>query len=271
MKRRRGVCRCVLFWGLPLAFLVVVVLAMSFFSRNDVEPWPAGASSSPPAVGETEPAHFREARARMVQDDLASRDITDPRVLEAMGRVPRQEFMPARFARDAYRDGPLPIGHGQTISQPYIVALMTQLVQPKPESKALDIGTGSGYQAAILAELCDHVYCIEIVEPLAESARKRLAALGYKNVTVRQGDGYQGWKEHAPFDAIIVTAAPDHLPQPLADQLAEGGRMVIPIGPTGSYQTLWKFTRAADGTLTAQNMGGVIFVPFTGEGIQSDR
>ena len=164
-----------------------------------------------PAAKAEDPRHVR-ARRRMVQKHLRDRDITDKRVLEVMGRVGRHRFVPPELQKVAYADHPLRIGHGQTISQPYIVALMTQLARPKPESRALDIGTGSGYQAAVLAELCKEVYSIEILKPLAEDARKRLKELGYKNIKVRCGDGYRGWREHGPFDLIIVAAAPDHVP-----------------------------------------------------------
>ncbi|MBN2476965.1 MAG: protein-L-isoaspartate(D-aspartate) O-methyltransferase [Pirellulales bacterium] len=199
----------------------------------------------------------------MVEHDLRGRDIKDPRVLEVMGRVPRHRFVPERLQKSAYADNPLPIGHGQTISQPYIVALMTQLVRPKAEGRALDIGTGSGYQAAVLAELCKDVYSIEIVKPLAEEAKQQLKDLGYKNVTVRHGDGYRGWPEHAPFDVIIVAAAPDHVPQPLVDQLAPGGRLVIPVGDR--WQSLVMIERQKDGGLRRETIAGVMFVPMTGE------
>jgi len=219
-----------------------------------------------PALENEDPA-LTKARQEMVEQDLAGqgRDITDRRVLEAMARVPRHRFVPEDLAYVAYADRPLPIGHGQTISQPYIVALMTQLVEPKPGDKALDIGTGSGYQAAVLAEVCKEVYSIEIVEPLAEEAKKRLAELGYKNVTVRHGDGYRGWKEHAPFDAIVVAAAPDKVPQPLVDQLAPGGRMVIPVGDSYWYQELLLIEKDAAGTVHRRNIAPVAFVPMTGE------
>ena len=213
--------------------------------------------------GPKEDARFKQARQWMVKEDLRGRDITDERVLEAMGRVRRQCFVQKSHEDLAYADHPLPIGHDQTISQPYIVALMTQLVQPQPEGRALDIGTGSGYQAAVLAGLCKEVYSIEIVEPLAEEARQRLKALGYKNITVRCGDGYRGWPEHAPFDVIIVAAAPDHVPQPLVDQLAPGGRLVIPVGRY--FQELVLIEKQEDGTVRRESVTGVAFVPMTGE------
>ncbi|MBN2290809.1 MAG: protein-L-isoaspartate(D-aspartate) O-methyltransferase, partial [Pirellulales bacterium] len=199
----------------------------------------------------------------MVERQLAGRDITDKRVLAAMGRIPRHEFVPDDLRKVAYIDRPLPIGHKQTISQPYIVALMTQLACPKPKSRALDIGTGSAYQAAVLGELVEKVYSIEIVRPLADSARKRLAKLGYKNIEVIHGDGYRGLPKQAPFDLIIVAAAPDHVPQPLVDQLAPGGRLVIPVGKY--FQNLLVIRKNADGTIHKENVAPVAFVPMTGE------
>jgi len=202
-------------------------------------------------------------RQRMVEEQLQARDITDPEVLEAMATVPRHEFMPESQRPLAYTDQPLPIGHGQTISQPYIVALMTQSLDLQPGEKVLEIGTGSGYQAAVLAEITDRVYTIEILEPLARQARQTLGDLGYENVEVKTGDGYRGWPEHAPFDAIIVTAAPDHIPPPLKEQLAIGGRMVIPVG--SYYQELMLLRKGEDGNLTREGVIPVRFVPMTGE------
>ena len=217
-----------------------------------------------PEPDANEPERFASARRRMVERDLRGRDITDKRVLGAMGRVCRHRFVSKGWEDLAYSDRPLPIGHEQTISQPYIVALMTQVVRPKAGGRALDIGTGSGYQAAVLAELCKKVYSIEIVKPLAEQATKRLAKLGYKNVTVRHGDGYRGWKEHAPFDVIIVAAAPKRVPKPLLDQLAPGGRMVLPVGGAW-YQQLILFEKQKDGTVRRKDVAPVLFVPMTGE------
>ena len=171
--------------------------------------------------------------------------------------------MPAELQSRAYDDHPLPIGHGQTISQPYIVALMTQLARPTAESRALEVGVGSGYQTAILAELCKEVYGIEILRPLADDARRAAGRLGYKNVTIRCGDGYQGWPEHAPFDVILVAAAPDHVPQPLLEQLAPGGRLVIPVGR--DFQELMLIEKRPDGTLHRRSVAPVQFVPMTGE------
>lgn len=224
----------------------------------------AVAPLSPPAAAE--PDAYADRRREMVEHQLRARDITDQRVLEVMARVPRHRFVPEDQQRRAYNDHPLPIGHGQTISQPYIVALMTQLAVPKPSDRALDVGTGSGYQAAVLAELCKEVFSIEIVEPLAEQAKKRLAELGYKNIHVRAGDGYRGWPEHAPFDVIIVAAAPTHVPQPLVEQLAPGGRMVLPVG--GYPQQLTLITKKADGTIRRRVVAPVLFVPMTGEAQQ---
>ena len=212
----------------------------------------------------------QEIREAMVAETIESRGVTDTGVLQAMQNVPRHEFVPAAYISQAYEDHPLPIGYGQTISQPYIVAWMTELLDLRPGEKVLEIGTGSGYQAAVLAELEGiEVFTIEIVPELAELAAERLDALGYSRVATRQGDGYHGWPEHAPYDAIIVTAAPDHLPQPLVAQLTEGGRLVIPIGPPGSYQNLWRFAYE-NGELRAENVGGVIFVPLTGEGTEGN-
>jgi protein-L-isoaspartate(D-aspartate) O-methyltransferase len=180
-----------------------------------------------------------------------------------MSRVPRHEFVSESQRRLAYGDGPLPIGYDQTISQPYIVALMTQLARPRAGGRALDIGTGSGYQAAVLARLTGEVYSIEILAPLADAARARLARLGYANVEVRCGDGYRGWPEHAPFDAIILAAAPDHIPQPLIDQLAPGGHLVLPVGEY--EQELVDVEKRPDGTVVKRNVIPVRFVPMTGE------
>jgi protein-L-isoaspartate(D-aspartate) O-methyltransferase len=199
----------------------------------------------------------------MVDSQMAARDIDDPRVLDAMRRTPRHLFVPDHLQDSAYADRPLPIGHGQTISQPYIVALMTQLARPRPDSRALDIGTGSGYQAAVLSVLCKEVYGIEIVPALADEAKQRLADLEYTNVTVRCGDGYRGWQEYAPFDLIIVAAAPDHIPPALIEQLAPGGRLVLPVGDY--YQNLVVVEKQQDGQTREWTVAPVAFVPMTGE------
>lgn len=217
-----------------------------------------------PATETPSPDEFTKARENMVSDQIAARRIDNEAVLAAMRTIPRHRFVPDDMVPLAYRDHPLPIGYGQTISQPYIVALMTQTLNPQPGQKILEIGTGSGYQAAVLAEMGVEVYTIEIIPELADQAALRLENLGYTNVNTLTADGYFGWPEFAPFDAIIVTAAPDHLPQPLANQVAEGGRIVIPIGPVGFLQTLWLFEKV-DGELQATNLGGVTFVPLTGE------
>jgi protein-L-isoaspartate(D-aspartate) O-methyltransferase len=208
--------------------------------------------------------NFTAARERMVRQQLAApgRDITNARVLAVMGKVPRHELVPASLRSQAYNDHPLPIGHDQTISQPFIVAFMTEKLEPKPTDKVLEIGTGSGYQAAVLAELVREVYTIEIVEPLARRAEADLKRLGYTNVMVRAGDGYKGWPEAAPFDAIIVTCAPEHVPQPLVDQLREGGRMIIPVGPAGN-QELYVLHKKGD-KVERHAILPVRFVPMTG-------
>ena len=204
---------------------------------------------------------FRERRERMVQTTIEARGVKNASVTLAMRTVPRHLFMPVRERLQAYADHPLPIGHGQTISQPYIVALMTELLDLDGTEKVLEIGTGSGYQAAVLAEICDKVFSIEIVEPLAERAKKTLQSLGYDKVQVRAGDGYAGWPEEAPFQAIILTAAPPKIPQPLLDQLDIGGILVAPVGK--SDQWLVKVQRTKDG-LEWQNDIPVRFVPMTG-------
>ena len=200
----------------------------------------------------------------MVESQMKSRGISDERVLRSMEKVPRREFVPEGYQELAHADRPLPIGYGQTISQPYIVALMTQLLEVGQSDKVLEVGTGSGYQAAIMGELAHEVYTVEIIEELAKNATELLDRLGYANIHVRHADGYYGWKDHAPYDVIIVTCAPDHIPQPLLNQLADGGRMVIPVGPPGAYQALWKIERKDD-EIVSRRITGVIFVPLTGE------
>ena len=207
---------------------------------------------------------YTEARSKMVQQQIKDRGVHDESVLDAMRTVPRHEFVLERYLDFAYDDSPLPINHGQTISQPYMVALMTELLDVNLGDSVLEIGTGSGYQAAILAEMGIDVYSVEIIPQLANEAKGRLLSLGYDQINLLTADGYYGWEANAPYDAIIVTAAPDHLPQPLISQLREGGRLVIPIGPVGAVQTLWLFEKI-DGEIQATNMGGVRFVPLTGE------
>jgi len=248
-------------------WIAILLLAFILFSTYWYLTNEAG-NSRTITIAETDP--YVEQRLEMVGDTIEARGVEDPTVLNAMRTVPRHAFVPQDLVENAYDDNPLPIGYGQTISQPYIVAWMTELLELQPGDKVLEIGTGSGYQAAVLAELGSvKVYSIEIIPELSERAESTLEKLGYTQVMIKQGDGYYGWAEFAPYDAIIVTAAPDHLPAPLAAQLSEGGRMVIPIGPPGFWQTLWKFVYV-EGELTAFNLGDVAFVPFTGEGIKGD-
>jgi protein-L-isoaspartate(D-aspartate) O-methyltransferase len=199
----------------------------------------------------------------MVEQQIEARGISDPATLAALRTVPRHEFLPMRLRSEAYADYPLPIGHGQTISQPFIVAFMTEAIRPRPGERILEIGAGSGYQAAILAQMGAQVYTIEIVEPLAEMARQTLERLGYKNARVKSGDGFRGWPEHAPFDAIIVTCAPDKIPAPLIEQLRDGGRMIIPVG-SGMNQELVLLRKTGD-KIEKQSVLPVRFVPMTGE------
>ena len=208
-------------------------------------------------------SNFASERQRMVQEQLRSRGVHDERVLAAMAKVPREEFVPPNSRAASYEDGPLQIGYGQTISQPYIVAFMTEQLHPRPSDRVLEIGTGSGYQAAILAELVAEVYTIEIAEPLARNAEATLVRLGYKNVRMKVGDGYKGWPENAPFDAIIVTCAPDRVPRPLTDQLKEGGRMIIPVGDRFA-QELYLLEKK-NGQLKESAVLPVRFVPMTGQ------
>ena len=241
------------------------------------EPTAPPATTSPtPATGATLPAavaastvtgtdEYAAAREAMVREAIGARDIVDEAVLTAMRTVPRHEFVPADYLSEAYADHPLPIGHGQTISQPYVVALMTQAVGLKPDDRVLEIGTGSGYQAAVLAEIVDEVFSVEIIGPLADGAATVFARLGYENVTTQHADGYFGWQAEAPFDAIVVTAAPDHIPQPLVQQLKVGGRMIIPVGPVGGYQTLWLVTKVSADEVRTEDLGGVRFVPLRRE------
>lgn len=208
-----------------------------------------------------------EARRYLVEHEIARAGITSEKVLEAMLRTPRHEFVPRLHRREAYFDMALPIGDGQTISSPFIVAYMTESLDPQPEDRVLEIGTGSGYQAAVLSPLVSDVYSIEIVEALGRRAARTLGRLSYENVHVRVGDGFQGWPEHAPFDKIIVTCSPESVPQPLIDQLAEGGRLVIPVGER-FQQTLYLFTKT-DGELVREALRPTLFVPMTG--VAEDR
>jgi len=205
---------------------------------------------------------YRQARETMVSQQIEARGVRDPEVLRAMRKVPRHLFVPEDGRHVAYRDAPLPIGRGQTISQPYIVALMTELVRPHATDRSLEVGTGSGYQAAVLGEIVEHVYTIELEDELALTAGRVLKQQGYDNVTVRAGDGYAGWPDAAPFDIIIVTAAPDHIPQPLIDQLKPGGRMVVPVGPVFATQQLRLLEKDAAGKLSTRDVAPVRFVPL---------
>jgi len=211
---------------------------------------------------------YTKLRTLMVDSQIMRRGVMDSAVLSAMRTVPRHRFVPEKYRHAAYADEPLPIGQGQTISQPYIVAYMTEALELQPGDRVLEIGTGSGYQAAVLAEIVDSVFTIEIIQPLAARAESTLTELGYTNVFVRCGDGYRGWPEHAPFDAIIVTAAPDHVPQPLVDQLALGGRLIIPVGEF--YQELLVVRRTEQGVIMDTTLA-VRFVPMTGEAQRRDR
>jgi protein-L-isoaspartate(D-aspartate) O-methyltransferase len=219
---------------------------------------------SPSCVSQNKSSEdFYKEREQMVNDQIKGRGISDTRVLHAMTKVPRHLFVPESFTERAYDDIPLPIGLNQTISQPYIVALMTEVLRLKATDRVLEIGTGSGYQAAILAEICDSVYTIDIFELLADRARKTLNQLGYKNIMVKHGDGYHGWPEHAPFDAIIVTCAPTRIPQPLKDQLAEEGRMIIPVGESNVQQLILLVKKS--GRILEKAVIPVMFVPMINE------
>ena len=226
--------------------LVPAVIWLSFLT----------ACSSPPAAYEAE-------RRRMVAEQIESRGVGDRRVLSALREVPRHLFVPPSQRANAYADRPLPIGYGQTISQPYIVALMTELARPEPGDRALEVGTGSGYQAAILSRLVREVYTIEIVEPQGREAGRRLQGLGLSNISVRVGDGYGGWPEAAPFDIILVTAAPERVPPPLLAQLKPGGRMVIPVGAISDVQSLQLIRKDSEGRIESRSVLPVRFVPLT--------
>lgn len=235
-------------------FLIIAITFVSRVTNSD--------QSRENSMKQNTPAdRYSRKRLEMVDTQIRKRGIKNSRVLEALRSVPRHLFVPSGEIESAYDDHPLPIGHRQTISQPYIVALMTEVLELEPGDKVLEIGTGSGYQAAVLAELVDTVFTIEIVEPLGRAAGERLRELGYTNVNVRIGDGYKGWIEEAPFDAIIATAAPETIPLPLMDQLAEGGRLVIPVGKY--YQELQLVTKK-DGRIEKKNIASVRFVPMIG-------
>lgn len=236
-------------WALPIRVLVLAILFCVV------------RTALPLSVKSDDTDRFVKKRQQMVAEQLKGRDITDLKILRAMSTVPRHLFVPDFLQRQAYTDGPLPIGHGQTISQPYIVAYMTEILHIKPEHRVLEIGTGSGYQAAVLAELTDQVYTMEIIPELADSAAKRLQKTGCTSVTARQGDGYYGWPEAGPFDAIMVTAAAEFIPPPLLQQLKEGGRMIIPVGSPFYVQHLI-LVRKEEGKITTRSLMPVRFVPF---------
>jgi protein-L-isoaspartate(D-aspartate) O-methyltransferase len=244
--------------GLFFAGLLALLLVQwGSFSPNTLD---SGTTAAQLTTGDS--TEQRQARERMVRRQIEARDVRDPRVLKAMREVPRHLFVPQSLQSRAYADTPLPIGHNQTISQPYIVAFMSEALELKAGQRVLEIGTGSGYQAAVLAELASEVYSIEIVEPLAKQAEERLKELGYSNIKLRVGDGYRGWPEAAPFDAIMVTAAPDHVPPALIEQLAEGGRLVLPVGRF--FQNLVRIRRTPEGP-RRESLLPVRFVPMTGE------
>ena len=262
------------------AFLILTILLAGCRGLYDSKPSPTSPSETtiaiilltqPSGVKDTSipvsptisSVDIENAREKMVKTGVVGWGITDEAVVKAMGEVPRHEFVPPEYFNQAYENFPLPIGYGQTISQPYIVALMTQELDVSEGDRVLEIGTGSGYQAAVLAQLGIEVYTIEIIGALFEDATERLARLGYSGVTTRHADGYYGWEEESPFDAIIVTAAPDHVPQPLLAQLKVGGVMVIPVGPIGGFQELWRVTRINEDSYQSTSLGGVRFVPFT--------
>jgi protein-L-isoaspartate(D-aspartate) O-methyltransferase len=238
-----------------MGFLILTIVFTLYINRERV-------SESNPE------GDFKSMREKMVETQIKGRGVKDPRVLSALLKVERDRFVPEEYINSAYSDQPLPIGEGQTISQPYIVAIMTELLELKGEEKVLEIGTGSGYQAAILGELVKEVYTIEIIETLASMAKKRLSGLGYKNIKVKAGDGYLGWPEAAPFDAIIITAAPDHIPKPLIEQLKEGGRMIVPVG---TYTQELKKIIKRSGKIETTDIIPVVFVPMTGEGVKQNK
>ncbi len=247
---------------MPKLVLLLYLLAASFGCRREPER-SSGVRPLPAAFAER-----RAAREHMVRETIARRGVKDPRVLAALRRVPRHRFVPPSLAGSAYSGRPLPIGWGQTISQPYIVAAMSEAAAPEPVARCLEVGTGSGYQAAVLAELCGRVYSIEYLPELAEFAAKNLKDLGYR-VELRTGDGYAGWPDAQPFDVIVVTAAPERVPEPLLDQLALGGRLVIPVGPEGGVQELALYVRRRPGrdpaSFERRSLAEVRFVPFLGD------
>ncbi len=274
---------------LGLLFALVFLLTLWFVRHTAREPLSLSVTETPDATGQEEavaepneaeaarPDHSHPAfgervdeRQKMVDAQIRRREIDDPNVLRAMRTVPRHAFVPPAQRRYAYEDRPLPIGQGQTISQPYIVAFMTEALKLDPNSVVLEIGTGSGYQAAVCAEIARRVYTIEIVEPLAQRAAKQLKELGYSNVFVKAGDGYHGWPEKGPFDAIIGTAAANRIPPPLVEQLRPGGRMILPVSEGGGFQYLIQITKDQNGQLHRRQVMPVMFVPMTGQVRRAD-
>lgn len=249
------------------AFLIVLSFLIVSVCGAGEEPREPDTRPPTPQIPETTDDRSAE-RNRLVDKSIVGAGITDPAVVDAMRAVPRHEFVPPEHRSAAYRNQPLPIGHGQTISQPYVVAYMTAVLEVGPDSRVLEVGTGSGYQAAVLAEIVDQIHSIEIIEPLAQSADELLDRLGYENVVVHQGDGYFGLPDAAPYDAIIVTAAAGHIPPPLLDQLAEDGRMIIPVGPVHAVQQLILVEKQTDGSITTTQLLPVRFVPMTGRAQQ---
>jgi protein-L-isoaspartate(D-aspartate) O-methyltransferase len=251
-----------------IAIVFVISILSSCIGTGEREPLKGNLTIEPfPNEGPvitTEPPLLKNARANMVESHLKGRDITDERVIDVMGRLKRHDFIDEGLKEGAYVDSPLPIGEGQTISQPYMVALMTQSLDLRGDERVMEIGTGSAYQAAVLAELTKEVYSIEIRENLARSAKERLESLGYSNVWVKNADGYFGWEEHAPFDAIMITAAVNHIPPPLIRQLKDGGRLILPLGSTTYYQTLTLVEKDGE-ELKAAHITSVRFVPLVGE------
>jgi|OpeIllAssembly_1097287.scaffolds.fasta_scaffold21613_1 protein-L-isoaspartate(D-aspartate) O-methyltransferase len=238
-------------WGIPAWSLIFLFMTAFLFA----------------VTGSSITDEYRVKRLNMVERDIRGRGISDRKVLDAMSKIERHLFVDTTFMDSAYNDHPLPIAEGQTISQPYVVALMTEALKLKPADKVLEIGTGSGYQAAVLAEIVSGVYTIEIRKKLAEKSTDLLHKLGYKNIKVKHADGYYGWDEYAPFDAIIVTASANHIPSPLIRQLKEGGRLIIPLGSTVYFQMLTLATKTK-GELEIRQMGSVAFVPMTGQAMK---
>ncbi len=261
IRQSAGVLLALVVFGLPGAAPPVAAQEAPQQARVLLE---AERTSAPPSRPAFATEHAERRRA-MVHEQIAARGVRDEAVLAAMQRVPRHRFVPEVSPERAYRDTPQPIGHGQTISQPYIVAYMTEQLALSTGDRVLEVGTGSGYQAAILAELVDEVVSVEIIEALAERAAGRLEALGYRNISVLHGDGYYGHEPRAPYDAIVVTAAAGHLPPPLVAQLRPGGRLVIPVGRSGWTQNLLLVEKDSDGEVSSRNLASVRFVPLTGD------